>query len=307
MFLELYSNPFGSGGYILTFALAQIINKHSPWLRATCIETGSSTVNLRKLTDDPEKAAAWVGFMQPCTIYMATVGLPPFEEPTEVNVKGLASMYTIGNPVWTLDPNLKKPEDLIGKRIASGMAGTPDRCMLEAILENWGILDKVQCLAMGGNERAKTLIDGRIDAAYMGVVMGAEGDWIPVPYTEEVLSSRDCFVFSIDEEDVDATREGSDWPIFAIHGIGKTFGRTTVPAWTSFGLSLGWFVSGNMPDDTVAELIRIIYEYADEFKEYHATGARITRGTLGDFAMSRDDYHPVAIEFLEDKGLKVGR
>ena len=44
--LQVYSNPFGHTTYVLSFALAEIINKNSSRLHATCMESKGSAANI---------------------------------------------------------------------------------------------------------------------------------------------------------------------------------------------------------------------------------------------------------------------
>jgi TRAP-type uncharacterized transport system substrate-binding protein len=44
--LQIYSNPFEGATYVLSFALAEIINKNSQTLHATCMESKGSAANI---------------------------------------------------------------------------------------------------------------------------------------------------------------------------------------------------------------------------------------------------------------------
>ena len=92
-----------------------------------------------------------------------------------------------------------------------------------------------------------------------------------------------------------------------VGGKAKHIGKSDIPQWKGLLNSLGWLVSENMDDEIVTEIIRIIYENADQFANYHAVGRGITKETIGQLPVPRDSYHPAVVKFLESKGLKVGR
>ena len=52
--IQIYSNPFGNATYVMSFALAEIINKYSDKLHATCLESKSSSANMLYLQQNPD-------------------------------------------------------------------------------------------------------------------------------------------------------------------------------------------------------------------------------------------------------------
>jgi len=310
--LEIYSNPFGNAGYVLSFALADIINKNSEWLRAVTIETPSGAHNMKILQRSPEKSGVWVGYLNPLSIHHSTLGGEPFtpEEPFVMSVKAVSITANIGAPLLTTDPNIKTPQDLIGKTVALEPEGSTEEFVPRFMLEAWGVYDDVRIVTMGFGAQSDALIDGTIDLGKSGaVILGHEeyADWTPIPPFEKLLMARETYIFPTTAEDYAMARKNTGYPIYPIGGKGKTIGKSTVPDWLGSHISCGWFVSEDMPDDVVTELVRIIYENAELFVTYHANGAAIAKETIGGVATPRDGYHPAVIEFLEAKGVTVGR
>ncbi len=310
--LEIYSNPFGNAGYVLSFALADIINKNSEWLRAVAIESPSGAHNMKILQRSPEKSGVWVGYLNPLSIHHSTLGGAPFtpEEPFKMSVKAVSITANIGAPFLTIDQNIKTPQDLIGKTVALAPKGSTEEFVPRFLLEAWGVYDDVRIVTMAFPAQSDALIDGTIDLGRSGaVILGHEeyADWTPIPLFEKILMARETYIFSTTAEDYAIVRENTGYPVYPIGGKGKTIGKSTLPDWLGSHISLGWFVSENMPDDVITELVRIIYENAELFVTYHANGAAIAKETIGGVAIPRDGYHPAAIEFLEAKGVTVGR
>lgn len=310
--LEIYSNPFGNAGYVLSFALADIINKNSEWLRAVTIETPSAAANLQILQRSPEKSGVWVGYVNPLSLHYSTLGGAPFtlEKPFIMSVKAVSIAALIGAPFLTTNPNIKTPQDLIGKTVALEPVGSTEEFVPRFLLEAWGVLNDVKIVTMGFGAQSDALIDGTIDLGRSGaVILGHEefSDWTPIAPFEALCMARETYIFPTTAEDYAMARENSGYPIYPIGGKGKTIGKSTLPDWLGSQISNGWFVSEDMPDDVVTEIVRIIYENADLFKTYHANGAAIAKGTVGGVAIPRDGYHPAVIKYLEAKGLKVGQ
>ena len=62
----------------------------------------------------------------------------------------------------------------------------------------------------------------------------------------------------------------------------------------------------DLPDDVVYEMLSIMYDHIDEFKNYHAVGKALTRENMGDIAVPVEGIHPAAIKFFKEKGIKYG-
>jgi TRAP-type uncharacterized transport system substrate-binding protein len=71
--------------------------------------------------------------------------------------------------------------------------------------------------------------------------------------------------------------------------------------------SNSWWVHESMPDEIVTEICNIIYDHADEFVKYHASGRAITAKTISNVAVDETDFHPAAIAFYKSKGMSVGQ
>jgi TRAP-type uncharacterized transport system substrate-binding protein len=61
----------------------------------------------------------------------------------------------------------------------------------------------------------------------------------------------------------------------------------------------------DMPDDVVAEILRIGYENAYKLKEATIEAEIITKETLASLSMPESGYHPAAVKFFKGKGIKI--
>ena len=120
--LEIYSQPSGHTGYVLSFALATIINANSKWLRATCVESSANEA-VFEIENHPNKAGTWVAYFSPATDYQASQGIKPFKKPNP-NFRCISLCNNAFFAITTEDPNIKSLEDLAGKRVGTFFPGS---------------------------------------------------------------------------------------------------------------------------------------------------------------------------------------
>ena len=312
--LELYTNPAGGIMYTLGFALADLINEHSEWLRCNAVETSSSAENLRTIAEHPEKKNIWLGESTTITADMLALGRKPFEDigPWK-HTKWIGLMVNIGSAFVTLDPNIETWHDLEGKTFGLDVMGSTNQFMEEDLMEYaWKNKDKVKIdYGCTGDIAVDRLLDGTVDITWQGAICMGSGEykeWVPMPSFERLLAARQVYFMELDESDIATVREETGLESLGlIGGEAKTVGKTDATNWKGLINCIGWLVSEDMDDEIVTEIMRIIYDYSGEFVNYHAVGRGITHETLGQLSVPRESYHPAAIKFLEDRGHKVGR
>jgi TRAP transporter TAXI family solute receptor len=307
--IELYSNRIGFSAYVLSFALSDLINKHSKWLRISCIETKGTVENMATLMKHPEKQRIWVGHVNPLTRHQAKIGDKPFNKPyDEIRAIGTISIAT--ESFATLDPRIKTLQGLAGKNVMIGLRGSSPGQTFGFILQyGVGILDKVK-ISRGGLDASKNaLIDGTVDAGWTAVnplKQRPDGAWdsTPTPAAVELFQTKKTYMISIPRNVIKKAAKATGWPMRPLDVAGATFGKTTFGSWTGHLVSNGWYVHKSMPDEVVTEIIRIAWEYSDQFKNYHACGAAITRENLPKLAEPESDFHPAAIKWYKGHGVK---
>jgi TRAP transporter TAXI family solute receptor len=312
--LTLYTMPSGGIVYTLGFALAELINKNSEWLRCNAVETASTFENLQYIVGHPDKKNVYLGSAVTIGVDQLAMAMKPYDKigPWK-KTKWVSLMASIGSPQITLDPNIKTWRDLDGKTYGLDTMGSTNQFMQEWLMDYaWKDRNKVK-LTYGNtaNIAVDRLLDGTIDITWTGAVMLGAGeykDWKPMPPFERLLAARQVYIMELDEKDIAIAREKTGAESLAlIGGEAKEIGKSKVPQWKGLLNSLGWLVHEDMDDEIVTEIIRVIYENADQFVNYHAVGKGITKETLGQLPVPRDSYHPAVIKFLEAKGQKVGR
>jgi TRAP transporter TAXI family solute receptor len=312
--LTLYTMPSGGVVYTLGFALSELINKNSEWLRCNAVETASTLENLRYLIGHPERKNIYLGSAVTIGVDQLAHGMKPYDKlgPWK-GTKWVSLMANISSPQITLDPDIKTWKDLKGKTWGLDTMGSTNQFEQEWLIDDaWNIRGQVR-LTYGNtaNIAVDRLLDGTIDLTWTGAVALGPGeykDWFPMPPFERLLAARKVYVMKLDDKDIDIVRQKTGMTSLSLIGCkAKKIGKSDLPNFKGLLNSLGWLVPADMDDDIVTEIVRIIYENADKFADYHAVGKGITKETIGELPVPRDAYHPAAVRFLESKGQKVGR
>ncbi|MBA7517272.1 hypothetical protein ES705_09325 [subsurface metagenome] len=311
MEIEIYSNPLGHSTYVLSFALAEIINKNSTWLHVTCIESKGSSANLIYLQQNP---AAWentIVMLSPFTVVQGEKAEPPFDSPF-TGMKAISLIADNAAFFLTSDPDIKTISDLAGRSVGLGLKGITLEYIPRFILDyGCGVYSDIGKVSNSGfNDLKSALLDGTIDVALQSsAAYGDEEykDWEPIPATAELLATKVCYLVDIEEEAFTKAREMSGYPIYVMKAKPLAFGKSPAFGGNRMWWSNSWWVHESMDDDVVREICAIIYEHANEFVTYHATGIGITPETVASIACPEGDFHPAAAEFYKEVGLSVGQ
>ncbi len=309
--IQIYSNPFGHTTYVLSFALAEIVNKNSTRLHMTCVESKGSSANILYMQKNPAARKYTIVLANPFAVTQAAKADPPFKKPF-TGLKALS--MTANNCAFflTTNPEIKTIEDLAGKSLGLGPRGITIEYVPRFILQyGYGIFDDLGRVSYSSFDGIKNaLIDGTIDAGLQSSAMWGEEEyktWTPIPATEELLSTKKCYLVDIKEEAYKKAREKSGYPIYFLKAKPLTFGQSAAFGGNRMWWSNSWWVHESMDDEVVHEICSILYDHAKEFVTYHATGWAITPKTLPDVAVPEADFHPAAAKFFKGKGLKVGQ
>jgi TRAP transporter TAXI family solute receptor len=307
--IEIWSNPLGATGYVLSFGLAEMINKYSNKYHVTCIESKGLTVNMYHLIKNPEARKNTIIYVNNVGVGEVRNGFPPFKEPY-LDFRYVALAANLNIFMVSADPNIKKIEDLVGKRVAVGSKGHSTEYTMRLVLDHgYSIWNKLKPSYLSMGAVGDALVDGTIDAGVAAAaVFEPGGDWKGNPACDQLLNIKKCNLLSYDEKAIAKAREKSGYELYPITMGPKEYGKTSVKEpCTGVVVATAWVVDKSMPDQYVQDLIKIIYEHADEFVKYHATGKAISKKTLSTVSAPKNQFHPAAIKFYEERGLRVGK
>jgi TRAP transporter TAXI family solute receptor len=308
--IQIYSNPFGNSTYVLSFALAEIVNKYSSKLHMTCLESKGSSANILYLQKNPEALKNTVVVGNQYLTTQAERADPPFTKPYK-DLKAIALIGNMGGFLTTTNPAIKAVEDMAGKSLGLGSKGITIEYVPRFILQDgYGIFKDLGRVSYSTFDAIKdALIDGSLDVGLQSSALWGEDeykDWAPIPATEELLATKACYLVDIKPEAFKRAREKSGYPIYFQKAKPLAFGKSKAFGGNRIIWSNSWWVDKSMDDDIVTEICSIIYDHAKEFTTYHATGRCITKKTVAEVMVPEAEFHPAAIKFYKEKGLKVG-
>ncbi|OEF96902.1 hypothetical protein BHF71_04020 [Vulcanibacillus modesticaldus] len=257
----------GTGGtyYPLGGAIAETWNKYIDGLNVTVQSTGASVENIRLIASgETELAMAMNG-----PAIAAHNGTGPFEG-NKVEFAAVGVIYPeVMQVVAPKDSGIKTIEDLRGKRVSIGPAGSGTAAAALNILKAYGIdPDKdIQKFQDTFSDAASKLKDGLLDAAFAVLA-------VPAANVIDITTSTPITIVNIEGKGLEK-----------LLALDPTFSPYEIPAGTykgqdEVGFTVSqWavlYVSKDLPEDLVYQMTKVMYERKDEIANAHARGNQIS-------------------------------
>ena len=104
---------------------------------------------------------------------------------------------------------------MIGKRVALGARGATTDLGPGAVLEAWGIKDKVKLSNLPWGPGKTAFIDGTVDVHILSAIDIGGGQFKPPPAGAEIMASpKPVYFIDVDEEVCRKAREKTGYPIY---------------------------------------------------------------------------------------------
>ncbi|WP_087973716.1 TAXI family TRAP transporter solute-binding subunit [Oceanobacillus rekensis] len=261
---------------------------------ATGIET--SAVSSNASADNVialQEGEAELAFVQTDVVANAVEGVNAFDGNPVDNVLAVGSLYpeTI-QIVTTADSGIATVEDLAGKTVSVGAPGSGTYINAEQILEVHGMtMDDIDAQNLDFSESTGGIQDGNIDAAF--ITAGT-----PTGAVEGLSATIDVSIIPIAQEKVDEMIQ--QYPYYAADTIeAGTYGLeeevTTVAVLAMLA------VAEDVPEDTVYELTKAIYENASSMAHAKAEFIKLESALDG----VGIDVHPGAQKYFNEEGVSA--
>jgi len=289
----------GTGGvtgvyYAAGGAICRLVNKERPrhGLRCSVESTGASVVNINMLRSGEIE----FGVAQSDWQYHALKGGKVFEK--NGPYADLRTVFSLHPEPFTVvarkESNIKKLEDLKGKRFNVGNPGSGTRASTEELLSalGWKLSDFALASELKADEHGAALCDNKIDAFIYGVGH-------PAANIQDPITTCGARLVPLTGPVIDKLVK--DAPYYAYADIpGGLYAGHPDPTRT-YGVLATLVTSAKVPDATVYELVKGVFDNFDEFKKLHPAFANLDPKKMIKDGISAP-LHPGAVKYYKEKG-----
>jgi TRAP transporter TAXI family solute receptor len=307
--ITIYTLSVGSTNYLMGVALAELINKHSTWLKARSVEGMNSDAHMKMLAAEPEKRKNTLVFSAISSHWYIETGRMRGANPYSGH-RQVACWGSPANGFLSIDPKITKLEDLKGKRVGVDIKPFFSRSELGlSLVRQYVPSDQFRVEHLPPVDGFDALRNGLIDVYYGIGVMKSIDQAIPSPAMQEFLDTtrqKPYFLSPSMEKARAALKSLGGYPSPPITVAPGTFHPKQDVPWTLLAGCLTWGADVAMPDDVAYEIARIHYEYRKRFAEVAPAGAFVSKETVGLFGVPEDRVHPGALKFYKKAGIEIG-
>ena len=197
----------------------------------------------------------------------------------------VAGLYDETVQIVTCFPDIKSVDDLEGKTVSVGDAGSGTEFNAKQILGAYGLtFDDINVVNLGFGDSAESLKDGKIDAAFI-----------------VAATMKDVHLVQLDDEHIEALQADYDF-----------YTKTTIPADTYKGVSedattvsvrATLIASTEVGEDEVYELLKAMFDNQDDLIAGHAKFEFLN---LEDAVAGISvPFHPGAVKYYAEQGIEV--
>ena len=287
------SLDFVTGGeqgtyYAFGTVLAQQVSDKTS-TSVTALSGNGSQANV----EDIAGGNAQLGFVQSDVMSYAYNGEKLFtEKVTDFSV--VAALYMEQVQIVTTDSSIKTVEDLKGKRVSIGAAGSGVYFNAIDILGAYGLTEAdITPTYQSFGDSANDIKDGKIDAAF--IVAGA-----PTTAITDLATTKDVYLVSLDDEHIEKLCSTSDY-----------YTKNVIPAdvygtdgdVTTVAVGAVILARDDVSEDAIYNFTKDLFDNAEAEVSSHAKYGELNL----DFAASVTSvpYHPGAAKYFAEKGYTV--
>jgi TRAP transporter TAXI family solute receptor len=274
--------------YPLSGAMSRIAYEKMDNISLSVESSGASVANAKLIgTGDADLA-----ILQNDIAYYAFNGEKMFEEAIPNLLGGFMLYPEPCQLVVRSDSGIASPADLKGKKVAVGPLGSGTEGNAAQILEAYGLtFDDISVERLTAGESADFLKDGRIDAAFFTVGVGASA-------IADLALLHNVTLVEIDDEH--AQKLIDSYPYYS---------KVTIPADTYTGIGDTQTVTvlamvairGELSEDVVYEFTSTIFENLESIHNAHDMGKEVTlESALEGMPL---ELHPGAAKYFTEKGI----
>lgn len=283
--MEIYLGVGSMGGafYPLGQAMSTLVAKYSGGLTMIPEVTGGAVDNVRQVGSGEED----IGITAENNAYDGLAGVDPYTE--KYDFVGIARLHPSAlHCVVLADSPIQTIEDLKGKKVTLGAAGSGGIPVAEKLLAEYGMtFDDIVANYLPTADGFSELSDGNIDAA-----IGLFG--IPGSACQELAASKKIRFIEIDEKVLDSMTQ--KYPYYAKVNIGKDVYGTEKDSATVATVNC-LIARRDLPDNVVYWLTKSIFDNVDELHSLNDTSKTITQQSASAISL---ELHPGAKMYWDE-------
>ncbi|WEX90936.1 TAXI family TRAP transporter solute-binding subunit [Sinorhizobium garamanticum] len=289
----------GTGGvtgvyYAAGGAICRLLNKDrkTHGIRCSVESTGGSAFNVNTI----KEGELDFGMAQSDIQYNAFKGEESFKEGgAHADLRAVFSIHP--EPFTVLaHPNagVTKFEDFKGKRFNVGNPGSGTRASMERLLATmgWTLADFSLASELKADEHGPALCDGKIDGFFYGVGH-------PSANIQDPTTTCSAKLVSLTGDAVD--KLVAENPYYARATIPGGLYNNNPEDTETFGVLATLVTSANVPEESVYQLTKSVFENFDEFKSLHPAFANLDPAKMIKDGLSAP-LHPGAEKYYKEKG-----
>ena len=287
---------FGTGGTSGTYysyggVIAQYMTNYSD-AKVTAVSTGGSKVNIQSIQDGDFQ----LGFTQSDVMAYAWDGVRAFEtDGATHDFRVLGGLYAETVQLFTMDPDIKSVEDLKGKSVSIGAAGSGVYFNAMDVLSAAGLtIDDIKPQYQSFEDSKESLKDGKIDAAF--IVAGP-----PTTAITELATTNGVYFINIDGDVRDSIL--ADCPYYTSYEIPAGTYPGQDEAVQTVAVQATIIISASMDDDMAYELTAAIFDHTEDIANENAKGEELSleNATAGITV----PFHEGAARYYKEQGITV--
>lgn len=289
----------GTGGvtgvyYAAGGAICRLVNKDRArhGMRCSVESTGGSVVNINTI----KAGELDFGVSQSDVQFNAFNGLRQFEKGGKHS--DLRSVFSIHPEPFTVltrkESNIAKFEDLKGKRFNVGNPGSGTRAAMDELLSamGWKTGDFGLASELKADEHGAALCDNKIDGFFYGVGH-------PSANIQDPITTCGARLVQLTGPVVDKLVQTNSY-YAAVNIPGGLYAGHPNPTPT-YGVLASFVTSTSVPDATVYELVKAVFDNFEEFKKLHPAFSALDPKRMIKDGLSAP-LHPGAVKYYKEKG-----
>ena len=305
--VDMFGSQLGSYGYTAMYAASEIINKHSPTIKANIYATFGAMDNIKRLDTDKDVRKHAFFMTSVPAMYGARAGVPKQMFPNPII--GAMNVFNSIDGTYTLittNPNIKTPLDFVGKRVDVGPYGNFLGTIGDYLLDAYDVRTKVAKLEHNADQKVMydNLKEGKIDVSSSGILKTGNKMGLAAS-TKELMAGTTIYPVGYSKEMIRKAAELSKIPFATWEVPAGEFSPKT-PAFVTMYYPLNVVCHQEMPQDLVYEVMKVLIAHADEFKNYSQVANFFTKEVMAGMPLPVSDFHPGAVKAYREMKVKVG-